>query len=141
MTTKSLNPYINFAGTAAEAIRFYERALSARADQIMHWGDLPGVDCGPTDTKRILHAQLSVGGGILMLSDAPPNVDLPPRTALQIALHFDSVEELEARFAALGEGGSVTMAPHDSFWGARFAMLTDRFGVRWMFICETPART
>ena len=28
------------------------------------------------------------------------------------------------------------MAIHDAFWGAKFGMLTDAFGVRWMFNCQ-----
>ncbi|MGV3710577.1 MAG: VOC family protein [Gemmatimonas sp.] len=24
------------------------------------------------------------------------------------------------------------------FWGARFGMLTDKFGINWMFNCELP---
>ena len=30
------------------------------------------------------------------------------------------------------------MALHNSFWGARFGMLTDRFGIRWMFNFDKP---
>ncbi len=26
----------------------------------------------------------------------------------------------------------------DQFWGARFGMLTDRFGIQWMFNFEHP---
>ncbi|HUF49173.1 MAG TPA: VOC family protein [Vicinamibacterales bacterium] len=40
-------------------------------------------------------------------------------------------------FAAMAEGGSVTMPLHDTFWGGRFGMLTDAFGIRWMFSCQT----
>ena len=29
------------------------------------------------------------------------------------------------------------MSSGDTFWGAKFGMLTDAFGVRWMFNCET----
>ena len=29
----------------------------------------------------------------------------------------------------------VTQPLQDTCWGARFGMLTDRFGVQWMFIC------
>ena len=30
----------------------------------------------------------------------------------------------------------VEAAPSDTFWGARFGMLTDKLGVHWMFNCE-----
>ena len=34
-------------------------------------------------------------------------------------------------------GGKITMPLQDTFWGARFGMFTDRFGVKWMFNCES----
>jgi len=35
-------------------------------------------------------------------------------------------------FAALSAGGKVTMPLEPVFWGGRFGMLTDRFGISWM---------
>jgi PhnB protein len=33
----------------------------------------------------------------------------------------------------MSRGGKITMPLEDTFWGARFGMLTDKFGVNWMF--------
>lgn len=30
------------------------------------------------------------------------------------------------------------MALENQFWGARFGMLSDKFGVNWMLNCELP---
>jgi len=40
--------------------------------------------------------------------------------------------EAERVFAALGEGGLVTMPLETTFWAPKFGMLQDRFGVGWM---------
>jgi PhnB protein len=50
-----------------------------------------------------------------------------------IALTCESVEDQDRLFAALGKGGTATMPLHDTFWGARFGMLLDEFGIQWMF--------
>jgi len=34
-------------------------------------------------------------------------------------------------FAALAEGGSVTMPPGETFWTEVFGMVTDRYGTGW----------
>ena len=39
-------------------------------------------------------------------------------------------------FEALAAGGNVTSALRDTFWGAKFGMLTDAYGVSWMFHCD-----
>ena len=53
-----------------------------------------------------------------------------------ICLSCESAEETERLFTALGDRGRVTMPLQDMFWGARFGMVVDRFGVSWMFNYE-----
>ena len=55
---------------------------------------------------------------------------------IQVCLDFDDVADMTGRFEALASGGKVTMPLQDTFWGARFGMLTDAFGVNWMFNCR-----
>ena len=47
-----------------------------------------------------------------------------------------SYTDAAKKFEALADGGKVTMPFGDTFWGAKFGMLTDRFGIPWMFNCE-----
>ena len=61
---------------------------------------------------------------------------------MQIVLDFADVEEMTKAFDALSEGGKVTLPLQDTFWGAKFGLLTDAYGVNWMFNCELKkART
>lgn len=136
MSLKSLNPYINFNGTAEKAIQLYETALGAKAANIMRYGDMPG-NKQPEETKRfVMHAALSVGEGTIMISDVPPNTPAPTQGNVHIALHYTDPPEMAKAFEALSAGGEVTQPLTDTFWGAKFGMLTDAFGVNWMFNCE-----
>ena len=40
-------------------------------------------------------------------------------------------DDADRVFAALSEGGQVTMELQDMFWGDYFGALTDRFGINW----------
>jgi PhnB protein len=40
------------------------------------------------------------------------------------------------KFDALAVGGKVLMPLQDMFWGAKFGMLRDAYGISWMFNCE-----
>jgi PhnB protein len=66
---------------------------------------------------------------------------MPVTNGDSVALSFtcDSDQEVESLFKALGAGGRPTMPPHDAFWGARFAMLVDQFGMHWMLSHRTNA--
>jgi len=59
-------------------------------------------------------------------------------TNFSICLNPESLAEAEKVFSALAEKGKVTMPLQDTFWGARFGMLTDQFGINWMFNFEKP---
>lgn len=49
-----------------------------------------------------------------------------------ISIEADSKEETEKFFSGLLEGGTVTMSLQDTFWGAYFGMVKDKFGIQWM---------
>jgi PhnB protein len=49
-----------------------------------------------------------------------------------LSLSLPTESEANAAFAALAQGGKVTMPLTKTFWSPRFGMLTDRFGIGWM---------
>jgi PhnB protein len=137
MAIKQLSPYLNFNGTAGEAIKLYETALGAKVDSVMPWTDAPGAPASPETKDRLMHARLRIGDGILMLSDSRPDDPVKPGTNAHITLDFDDATDMARRFEALSTGGKITMPLQDTFWGAKFGMLIDAHGVSWMFNCET----
>jgi PhnB protein len=53
-----------------------------------------------------------------------------------LSLHVDTVAEAEQLFKVLAEKGKVVMPLEQTFWAARFGMLHDQFGMKWMINCE-----
>jgi PhnB protein len=81
-----------------------------------------------------MHACLEKGTFTLMASDWPGgNATLGD--TIQLNIECDSVEEVDSLFKALSKDGKVEQPPHDAFWGARFAALTDKYSTRWMLNC------
>ena len=137
MAIKQLNPYLNFNGTADNAIQLYQSALDAKVDSIMRFGDAAGnLPVEPADKNRVMHARLQVGGGMFMISDTMPNGPVSTGGNVHITLDFDNVDDMSRKFDALSAGGKVTMPLQNTFWNARFGMLTDAYGINWMFNCE-----
>jgi PhnB protein len=143
MSIKNLNPYIIFNGNAEQAIGLYERALGAKTEGLMRFGDMAG---GATKrdadfARRITHAYLKIGDDAIMVSDSRPEDPPFQEGSTHICLDFSDAADMAARFDALAAGGKVTMPLQDTFWGATFGTLTDRFGVRWMFNCTKAKPT
>ena len=126
--------YLAFDGTCAEAMRFYERALEAKLEVLMTNGESPiAAQCAPGTTDRILHARLALpGGGILMAGDCPSSMPYEGIKGVSLTLNYDSVRDAERAFAALVEGGKVTMPMQPAFWAKAWGMLADRFGTPWI---------
>jgi len=135
MAIKKLNPYLNFNGTAAKAIKLYEKALGAKAENIMPWG-MPGEAPTPETKDRIMHAVLHIGDGVVMVSDARPDDPTTVGTNVHVTLDFDDANDMARKFEALSAGGKITMPLQDTFWGAKFGMLVDAYGISWMFNCQ-----
>lgn len=133
----SIAAYLNFDGDAADALDLYHRVLGGEIEERMHWMDMPG-DVPPEMADRLMHSTLKVGSQRLHLSDPPPNVAITRGNAVTVLLQFEDPAELDRVFAALSEGGEVTMPVEDTFWGARFGECTDRFGTRWAMNAQLP---
>jgi PhnB protein len=84
---------------------------------------------------RVLHCELLVCGGRLLLHDQFP--ELPEAatpedlggTPVTLHLYVDDVDAIHAH--ALAYGAREVMAPQDAFWGDRYSMIVDPFGHRW----------
>lgn len=133
-----LIPYLIFDGSCEEALGLYARALGGSLVNVSRYGDAPSGEGGPKMAPdKIMHATLQAGSLLLMASDGPQgNVGDANRVHLSVNHH--SEEEQTRVFNTLSEGASITMPLQDTFWGARFGMLTDKFGVSWMFNYDKP---
>ena len=129
---EAIIPYLNFNGNAKEALDFYAAALGGDVIQVQTFG---GANMAQDESMKdkILHAVFAAGELKFMVSDCPPGVSVKEGDQVSLSLNFMDLESIEKTFAALSTGGTITMPMQDTFWGARFGMAKDKFGVHWMF--------
>lgn len=129
-------PYLSLPGHGDEAVAHYQAVLGATVDELMRWKDVPGMDCDEAQAGRIMHCVLKVGPALIMLADADngPIAEGAPRVNVSLGMDAADVDRVYAGFL---EGGAAVAPPHDAFWGGRFALVTDRFGVSWMLYSAT----
>jgi PhnB protein len=101
------------------------------------------------DGKRLMHCNLSMFGGQIMLSDdfsessgkSSPggNGDGGPRVTIHINL--SDAATVDATMANAAKAGArITMPPADQFWGAHYGQLVDPFGHHWSFASPSSAQ-
>ena len=105
-----------------EAIDFYVAAFGAREVHRM-----------PSEDGRIMHCHLAVNGGSLMLHDEFPEYagDEKSGPPEGVTLHLQLPDVDSAWQQAVAAGATVVMALEDQFWGDRYGVLRDPFGLRW----------
>jgi len=131
---KEINAHLTFDGNCREAMTFYQGGLGGEL-KLMPFSEVPG-NIPKEARERIVHGRLTNGRALLMASDSMPGMPLARGSNFSVAVQCDSGVELERLFAAIGEKGKVILPLQDTFWGSRFGMLVDQFGVNWMFNFE-----
>ena len=135
--TSRLNPYITFAGSARQAMEFYQSALGG--ELAMNTFAEFGND-GP-DGDKIMHANLETPGGFtLMASDTPPGTEESSGNNIAISLSGDDNDKLRGYWDQLTDGAKVTMPLERQVWGDEFGQFTDKFGIQWMVNIAGPTQ-
>ena len=127
--------YLTFAGNCEEALNFYKQTLNGEIVHVSYMGE--GQMEVPESVKgKVMHARLKFGENELYMSDTFDPSTLKQGSNVSLSLQPDNLAEAETVFNDLSVGGKVIMPMQDTFWGARFGMFTDKFGIQWMVNCE-----
>ena len=86
--------------------------------------------------NKLMHARLKFGNSEIYLSDGPKGYKSARDASIQLSVDVPDENKIEELFNKMAEGGQITMPLAKQFWGAKFGMLKDKFGIGWMFNCE-----
>lgn len=127
-----IHSYLTFGGNCREAMTFYRDCLGGDLT-IQTVGESPMADKMPEELKGyILHSTLTNGALVLMASDMVGNNGLIQGNSVSLMLDCTSEDEIKSSFDKLSDGGEATHPLENTFWGALFGDLTDKFGNHWL---------
>ena len=135
-----VSTYLNFPRNTEEVFNFYKTVFGTEFNRgIARFGDIPPQDGMPpladADKNLVMHIELPIiGGHMLMGTDAPESCGFTVNKGnnVHIMIEPDSKADADKLFAALAEGGTVSMPLQDMLWGAYYGSCTDKFGIQWM---------
>lgn len=134
-----LEPYLLFDGKCEEALNFYKDVFNGQIEGLSRWKEMPKGSDGPQVTaeteNRVMHANFRAPGVSFMASDATPGKTYG-EGPISLSIGTEEIPEAERIFNRLAQGGNVEMPMTDMFWGAKFGMLTDKYGIDWMINCQ-----
>jgi len=117
-------PHI-YVDRAADAIAFYERAFGAvELFRVAH------------PDGRILHAEITIAGSVVMIGDPDEKLYGDPRTLgrCSASLHIFVDDNAALLRRAVEAGAQQIQPPTDLFYGANSASLRDPFGHVWVLL-------
>jgi PhnB protein len=127
-----INAYINFDGNCREVMTFYKECLGGELNMQTVEGSPIEAQCPPSMKQQILHASLIKDDLVIMGSDMQEPGGFTKGNNIALSLSCSSDEEIKTFFSKLSEGGKISHNLMQSFWGATFGVLTDKYGIRWM---------
>lgn len=132
---RPLIPYLMFNGNCREAMSFYKTCFGGDLE-LMTYGDAPDQNnCAQAKKDEVMHSSLRNGTFTLMASDWPDK-GAKMGNSVQLNIDCESIEQIEKLFTLLRQEGKIVQELANTFWGARFGMLIDKFGMHWMLNCQ-----
>ena len=127
-TPSKVAPFLMFTGRAQEALDLYRDLFDdLEVLAVRHHG--PG---GAGAEGTVEHATFRIGDQVLMAIDSPPVHAFDFTPSLSLFVTCASEAEIDRLFAGLSEGGAVMMPLSTEYpFAAKYAWLSDRFGVSW----------
>lgn len=127
-----INAYLTFNGNCREAMSFYQACLGGELS-FQTVGESPLSAKMPERMKHcILHASLTRGALVLLGSDMVGEQGLIKGNSVSLSLSCSSETEIKSCYTRLSAGGIANHELEESFWGALFGDLTDKFGNHWI---------
>jgi PhnB protein len=128
----TINSYLTFNGNCREAMKFYQKCLGGKLT-FQTIGESPLSQMMPKKMKDcILHCTLTNGSLLLMGSDMVGEDVLIKGNAVSLTLNCVSEKEIRSCYKKLSIDGKATHPLEDSFWGALFGVLIDKYGNHWL---------
>lgn len=134
--TINVNPYLQFPGTARQAMEFYAEVFGVELGDVATYGAF-GLAEDPQDADRVMHSQLVKDGqAFLMAADLPRGTPVPegtPTSAVSLFGGAEDAQEMHRRWDLLSSEAQQVIEPlARAPWGDEFGMVVDKFGTYWM---------
>ncbi|UAY51517.1 VOC family protein [Ferruginibacter albus] len=124
--------YLTFNGNCRDAMQFYKSCLGGEL-VFQTVGESPLSEKMPAQMKDcVLHSTLTKGALTLMASDMVGDKGWEQGNSVSLVLYCDSEEQIRQYYALLSNEGKQTHPIENTFWGALFGGLTDKFGNHWL---------
>ena len=141
---------IGFAGNATEVIKYYKKVFHMQqVFEPIKYQDIPkkqldsikGMEMSMMAKNQIMFSLFSIGNTTCMIFDfvSPSSSSASKAPIFGMGISVKKEKEIDRLHnLLLKDGGYSMVAPCDAFWGTRFALIVDKFGIKWSLTFDKP---
>ena len=124
-------PYLMFKNSLA-ASEYYRDIFDGEIVYTMLGKDMP--DCPKEDLEKVMHLELKIQGHFIYMSDGE---ELPSDQSM-LLLNYENLDIMKNHYHNMVKTSKVIQELHDTFWGAVYGVLEDKYGLKWEFHFMKP---
>lgn len=114
--------HLYFKGQCREAIELYTKAFNATVKTIIQ---------NPEHESLVIHAEILIHNQLLMLNDFGDNDGFSKSGGYQLAVNFESEEDLREAYSALKDSSTIISPMQVTDYSSCVIRFIDKYDVRW----------
>ncbi len=126
-------PYIMFKD-CIEAANYYKEIFDGEIVYIMKGKD--SKDCPKERLEEIMHLELKFNENFIYMADGDNTVG----DNIHLLLDYENLNKMTTEFDKMKKGSKVIQKIHDTFWGAIFGIIKDKYNITWEFHYMEPKK-
>lgn len=129
----AVSNHLNFRGDARAALEFYKSVFDGEI-VLVTYKDAHSVQ-EPVEADQIMWGQVTGANGFrIMAYDVPSRLPFARgENSFFVSVRGDSADEISTLWEKLSAGANISQALAPSGWATLYGMLTDKFGITWVF--------
>ena len=124
-------PYIMFKDSL-EAANYYKEVFDGEIVYVMKGKDMP--ECPKDQLEKTMHLELEFNKNKIYMADG----DKAHGDNMYILLDFEDLDKMTIAYKNMKVGSKVIQELHQTFWGAIFGTIKDKYKITWEFHYTMP---
>lgn len=129
---RQMEAYMIFNGNCEEALNTYCKVFNGKITFMQRYAGSPIAEQSK-DGNKIMHASFEADGIKFMAGDTSEANGFQSGGQTYLCVSLKDAEALKSMYNQLSEGGVVHMPLQETFYSPGFGIVTDKFGIQWMF--------
>lgn len=126
-------PYLAFENSL-ETANYYKDVFDGKIAYVMFGKDVPNYS--EEDKDKVVHLELIIQNHYIYMGDGVSK----PSDQSMLLLDYKDEKTMKKHYENMKKESTIIQEMNDTFWGAIYGVLEDKFGMKWEFHFMKPKK-